>query len=85
MTRSGSRAPLFDHLVGGRKQRARHVQTGAFTVFRLMIISNFVGVYNRKVGRSLAAQNAINVTGRAVSSSPLSSIFFTYLGGLVLL
>jgi hypothetical protein len=25
-TRSVSRAPLFDHLVGGRKQRRRHVE-----------------------------------------------------------
>jgi hypothetical protein len=60
MTRSGSRAPLFDHLVGRRKQRRGHIEAERLRRFKVDHHLKFRRRLHRQVGRFLTAQDAIN-------------------------
>jgi hypothetical protein len=59
---------LFDHLVGAGEQRWLNVKTerfGSLEIDRKLVLGRRL---HRKVGRSLAFENAINVTSSALKS-----------------
>jgi hypothetical protein len=62
LNHSGSRALLFDHLVGGHLQRQRHGKTERFCDPELDHVMEFCRLLNRKIGGLLAPKNVVEVT-----------------------
>jgi len=54
---------LFDHLVGSREQRRRHIKAQHFRRFRINDQLEFVGLLDRKIAGLFTFEDAIDIGG----------------------